>query len=614
MNQVNAVPPSQSGSTRSQTSNIEIKQSESTVSLLFPLFSAVFQNAKIPVAFSMPFLMMFFFQALCVSYWPWDRYWSVYNNNYSIKLLKEIFFFVPQPATPTGYIILSCIIFGINVISCSLIAFQVAYYHLTRKFINFLNYPIRAYFDTILVGTMVPCLVDFGECFLLIAKGSKNAMVIVSMVLFFFSLIFELSSFILVQSFAAKSICINPSPMLIFDPTIMTSTLIAMIVSILSFFLLLLFEDWAPLFAIVIHICIYIYEEYYLEKHLPFVDVFTNSMSFGWFTGCLIGDVLMFILHFATKVNYKIPMILIFVSFLFFTFIGMVVNTIKVKKIVGLLMRVNKTPEDANEYYRELNLDQDMSKALLYFKIAFQNYCPCYYDMTLANFIAENFDEEIIIATVLQIITFFPMETRLQSRFQLLLMKRRKLSVPAQFLLFQIEAIKSLRQFSASSLAKLKLVDLKTMSRNCENMTKSGLDMKEAKIDYFEQLAQKTTRARVIWTESLMQQPNNARFYEEYTRYLIEAESDFKEGLAMKNKQTLLEAGANFSIDLSFRSMVENFPKYLTDGIIDTKGKILQMQHKGPKENSSANNSVSTNNSQSASSGSESTELDDSVM
>ncbi|EAY07518.1 hypothetical protein TVAG_124910 [Trichomonas vaginalis G3] len=116
------------------------------------------------------------------------------------------------------------------------------------------------------------------------------------------------------------------------------------------------------------------------------------------------------------------------------------------------------------------------------------------------------------------------------------------------------------------------------MSRNLENMTKAAVDAPNLEISYFEEHAVKSQSNRAIWKESLLAAPNNPKFCEEYARYLIEAECDFPEGLKIKNRQQSIEMGKIYSVDFSFRSMVEAFPKYLTEKILDLNGGVRKKE------------------------------------
>lgn len=469
----------------------------------------------------------------------------------------------------------------------------MGYYRVKRKFIKFLNFPIRFYFETILVATLCPVIIGLGESFYAIAKGDRDPRTIIAFVLFILSDAYESYSFTMVQEFAAKSVWINISPLLNFDPTIMTLVIITMNVILIPFFVLLLFEYWAFLFALVIHFAIFAYLMGYMLMKIPFIDLLTNSMGVGWYVGCLLADAIMFVATFYQNIHYAVPLLAALVGFMGTIPAFMIFFILREKSIVKSIAEEIKNHDEANEYYTQLGIDTNPDKALLYLRLAFQNCLPNFYNWTLMNFIVDHHESETILATSLQILNFFPKETRLQNKIQRIILKRRKLKPSTRFLLYQVDAVKTLRQFSVSTASKLKLIELKTMSRHCEMLTKGAIDNSALEPHYFEQLAASAQSARAIWKEALLGSPNNPKFCEEYTRYLIECECDFPEGLKMKHRQQVIEMGNSFSVDHSFRSMVVAFPKYLTQKILDLQGGVIKKKLNDPK--GSQSNSTNTN-------------------
>lgn len=582
-------------STESTNQAFDITRGNRFIDGTFPLFAHVFQTAKIPILIIYPFLMIFFVQVIFVSVFPWSHYWDDKDTLPIVKWLKTVLFYVPHPGQPMGYLIVSIVIFVFNALSTFIIQFQVRYYSIKRKFIKFLLYPIRFYFDTILIATMAPAIVGAGETFLLIAHGSTDPMVIVAFILYFISVGYEAYSFVVVQEFASKSCWVNFSPILNFDPTIMKMTLVFMLATMILFFILLLFEKWAFLFAVALQFAGYLYCNVYLVLNFPFVDILTCGLGCGWFIGTHVGQIIAFVTTFK-DIKLELTLILPLAFFVGSIPCFLIFFIVKRNKIVALMNDEKRTQEEANEYFDSLGLDQDEKKALLYLRLGFQNYSPNFYNWTLINYIIEKYDSELAISTCLQILNFFPKETRLQNKLQRLITKKRKLWPQTRFLLYQVDMIKTLRQFSVSTASKLKLIELKNMSRHCEMLTRGALELNNLKPDYFEKLASQCQTTRAIWKEALLGSPNNPKFCEEFTRYLAEAECDFPESLKMKRRQQVIEMGSNFSVDHSFRSMVEVFPKYLTESILDLNGGVLK--RKSPDAvagNGSQNNSTKSN-------------------
>lgn len=415
----------------------------------FPLFLSVFETAKIPILFVYPFLSFFFIQFIIVSIWPWNQYWESQPDQHIMKWLRTVLYFVPQPAEPTYYLIVSIVIFIINMSILIIIECQLFYYKLQRKFIIALNYPVRLYFDAVLVATITPAIIGTGETFVLLCHGNTNYMIIISFILYALSVAYESYSFFIVQNFASKSICVNVSPLLNFDPTLMIMTLLTMLICILPYFLLTIFEYWVQLISIGLHIILNLYLFYYTCANLPYVDILTMALGVGWYSGCIFGDVTLVAGTFVNSMSYKIPLYGSIAVFVGLTGPALLFFIIRIKAVKKQLDVDYIKQDEANNYYTELGLDKNQNKALCYLKIAFQNYCPSFYNWTLIIFLMEHYETETVISLCLQLLTFFPKETRLQNRLERMLSKRRILTFQTRYLIFQIQTLKSLRQFDA---------------------------------------------------------------------------------------------------------------------------------------------------------------------
>ncbi|EAX95332.1 Adenylate and Guanylate cyclase catalytic domain containing protein [Trichomonas vaginalis G3] len=573
-NQQNPATVSVSISNESMNNGVQVQNENKVIDEMFPLFTAVFQQANIPIIFVYPFLVFFFLQVVIVTNWPWQPYWEINDTKGTMKLLRSIFFYIPQPPQPGYYFVIAFVIFAINVIIFILIRFQLAYFKVQRNFINVLNYPIRFYFDTILIVILIPSIIGVGETFLLMCHGYTSYKVIVSMLLYLINVAYEVFSFAIVQGFASKSVNVNVSPLLNFDPSIMIITLAAIMISLGLYFILALFEDWARLVAIALHFAMYVYIVIYILRRIPFVDIMSQSLSCGWQFSNMLGDVIMIISYFVKKFNYNIPLGLTFGCFIGLTPAFLIYHIFRVKKIISQLQETFSNEEEASEYYTSLGLDKNEIKALLYLRIGFQNYCLCFYNWSLVNFIINKFNGELALSTCLQLVNYFPKETRLLNRIERLILTHRKIGFTTRFLIYQVDSIKTLRQFSVSSQSKLKLIELKNMSKQCEMLTRGAVDSNKLTPNYFENLANKAHMIRAVWRESLENAPNNPKFCEEFSRYLIECECDFPEGLKIRHRAQVIEMGLSFSIDYSFRSMVRAFPGYITKKILDLKGAV----------------------------------------
>lgn len=600
-NNQNNAPPTQlsaSVSAESTQTGLELLKGAQIIDELFPLFTVIFQQIDLPHEIVFPFLVFFFCQVIAVSLWPWNAYWIEHDENHLIEYLQYALFGVPKDVDSNVIMINSVIVFALNLISFILIRFQLAYYKVQRSFLKVVNFPIRFYCDTILLIIIVPTVVAFGESFLNVAFGTVKPQFIISMILGVVSLSYEMFSFIIMQSFASKSISISKSLLLTFDPSVMIICIPSLILIIILYFILALFESWARLFAIFIHAALYIYLAVYIFWRIPFVEVISTALSVAWCFGNIFGDFLMIISEFYRNINHWFFIGLVYGTFLIGAPPILIYFIWKIKKIVSVLNIDIKNDEEAYEYYRGHGLEKNKTKALLYLRIAFQKNCPCFYNWTLVKFIADTYTTEDALSTCLHFVHFFPKENHLINRLRRQILATRKISFSTRFLIYQIDTIKTLRNFTVTSSSKLKLIELKTMSKQCEMMTRQALDSAKLTPNYFESLSHKAHITHMIWKEALENSPNNPKLCEEFTRYLVECETDFISAIRIKRRGQVIEMGHNLSVDYSFRSMVRTFPNYLTKGIVDFNGAIATYK----KQQNKTSGSVSSNNNASQSS------------
>ncbi|EAY01818.1 hypothetical protein TVAG_273290 [Trichomonas vaginalis G3] len=559
----------------SVNNEIQMAKSNGYVEEQFPLFASLFQQKQVPPIVFFPFMGFFFLQVLFVALWPWSEYWDRHQEHSIVPWIRTILFFIPQPSKPLYYIIISSILFGLTAFTFFCKLFAIEYYKYKRKFITFFNQEISIYNHTILFASFVPSIVGTGETFLKIARGNYSAYYIVSFIFYALTLTYESYSFALTQKLASKSLKINVTMLFNFDPTVMVITLYAMLVTILLYFLLNLFEAWSEIFIYVICILIFGYQTYYMLMNLPFFDMVTQSLAVGWFVGCVTANFISILCYFFPNMKYSVPLLLTLITYIFFSGVALVFFIFKINYIKNEMNQEFKYDEQAFEYYDIIGLNFSRSSALVHLKIAFQYNCVCFTSLSLVNYLIERYDEdELVLSMCLQLLSFFPKETRLQKHIQKLLLKRRRLSFTTRFLIYQLESLNAIRNFSINQQSKIKLIELKTMSRQVEMMTKAALDNNKLTANYFETLSEKAIRAKAIWKENIQNMPNNSKLLEEYIRYLVEAECDFTEAVYMKHRQSVIELGNSFSVDYSFRSMVAAFPNYLKKKVVDFNGRI----------------------------------------
>lgn len=574
----NQVPPilPTSASLESTVQTFSFIDKNSHLDEHFPLWTQLFKEVHLPIVVVYPFLMVFFIQVLLLALWPWTDYWMQEENYKIMRWIRTVLFFLPVPSDPNEYLYPVITIFGFNLISIILVKIQNAYYKTQRKFISSLYFPIRTYFETLMVPMIVPTVVYIGELFQLISNGNHNASVIAAFIITIFNEFYIIYTFIIIQYFGSVTIYVNVSPLNNFDPTFIYLVTIGVHVSAVFYFLFNFFENWSFIVVIVLHAVMFIYIMIFLMRNITFVNIFVDSSGVALFLGCLAGDFFGILCYFKNDINclyvLLIPLFIFGVSLAFIPiYFVLVIRDIKKK-----MNEVKPTQEEASQYFDDLGLGENQSKVLLYLRISFCHYCKCFYNFQLIEYIYDRYDSEKAIRMCLFFTNFFPKEFRWQNKLQKKLMKLHSLNFNTRYMLYQIESIKTFRQLADNGQARLKLIELRNLSRQVEHLTLSGLDERQDYKDYYESLAKRSYSTRCLWKEALEGNPNNPKFCEEYCRYLIEAECDFPEAIRIKNRQMNLELGHIYSVDNCFRSMIHAFPRYLIDKIVDFNGKIIK--------------------------------------
>ncbi|OHT14623.1 Adenylate and Guanylate cyclase catalytic domain containing protein [Tritrichomonas foetus] len=271
-------------------------------------------------------------------------------------------------------------------------------------------------------------------------------------------------------------------------------------------------------------------------------------------------------------------------------------------KMAGI---INLTDEKVRQLFIHFNMHKSQKRCELYLRIGLSRHCKLFLDWTLARFTAEYHNNSYIIGMITQFLCYFPCESRLLNIFYNYLLGKPNLSLRERFIVYQVHRVKNLRQSSASVEINDNLIKMKSKSN--EGITAVRNFWKNVPQDpsILYNIHDTTDETCALFEECLENWPNNCRFCEEYSRYLIECATNFHLGLVMKNRSMLIEQGKNFIVDKCFRSLVRAYPTYLTRGIMDIKG-----HHMNRGDGATGGNKSSSN----MSSGSQNSSVNSSTM
>ncbi|KAK8890042.1 hypothetical protein M9Y10_034801 [Tritrichomonas musculus] len=133
-----------------------------------------------------------------------------------------------------------------------------------------------------------------------------------------------------------------------------------------------------------------------------------------------------------------------------------------------------------------------------------------------------------------------------------------------------------------------------------------------SKIDnLFEKATALRLNADLAWIESIGKYPNNSRFANEYSRYLLKARCRYKKGLKWKARAELLEQGKKLENDQMFYHFIKMYPRYIKKRIVDYEGAFISPENRKSSSVSSSDSIlaaplISTSSSISSSSNSSS--------
>jgi hypothetical protein len=152
------------------------------------------------------------------------------------------------------------------------------------------------------------------------------------------------------------------------------------------------------------------------------------------------------------------------------------------------------------------------------------------------------------------------------------------MNVGNQFLLYQVHRIKGLWQSSASSMITGKPVMMLLLSQVGISAVRNFWQLVPKDPSALDQIQSQTLSTSALFHEAIEKWPNNCHLCEEYSMFLVEGAMDFAEGMKVKHRAELIEQGKNFVINISFRSLVHDYPQYLKLGIMDCRGNFIKKE------------------------------------
>ncbi|OHS95954.1 Adenylate and Guanylate cyclase catalytic domain containing protein [Tritrichomonas foetus] len=436
----------------------------------------------------------------------------------------------------------------------------------------------RFFYEIISQILILPISAFIGASLLLVIK-LKNSIYWAYVIIGIIILLTYLSFYMLMLRITTRSTIIHKSISGTFEfKPVFYLYLFNAIYGILNY-LFQIFPVFMMIFCQISHAALIVYIFVVANTMLPFYTIAGNVM---FFVTTMVGPILDIVSIAAYIDKTKLVPVLL----LIFWGVGIVVSAIifsfivfyRIKKICNELT-YEKGKEykinDSFELYNSLKLKENENKSLCYMRVAFTNSLESFIDFSLTSYILDNFDSNRSQIATMQILSYFPSESRHMNLVFSCASAKNDLKIEERFLVYQVYRLKSLRQTSTSSDSNEILTKLRTQTEQCIGDVVMFWKSNNPDITYFEHLSKEESKLDSLWIKSIRDYPNSSKFCEEYIRFLLECSTDFVKAIYLKQRADMIEMGRNFSIDISFRSMAGSFPNYIKKGLINTKGKVI---------------------------------------
>ncbi|EAX90244.1 hypothetical protein TVAG_365240 [Trichomonas vaginalis G3] len=535
---------------------------------IFPLFDQMMQKTKFPVWFLSLVAVFMLFQVLSITFWiyapPFKNTSGKWSTLYTI--LIKIFTF-QDPLDFLGYHNMNMYIcVGVAFVSCIWIILMIVYnnkkYMIPTAFL---------YISSIIIDIVDPCFITpavFVSCHGITSLYRHfDFQLIIEVLIGFVTYLFFVSCFVISLKLKSRSVVLTNLTFPLFDSSPITTWVITTSSGCLFSAIADIYDDWIYVALGVVHLGTTMYVCYCL-LFIPFYEVWRNSicLSIG-ITTCVL-DINFFVLYAFPKFTFNYT-IFIFVGCLLISYI---LTTIYFKKKVSKITNQLKKQENfatPSEYLDTLNIDKSTRKAMMYIVVGLATLGEYFVDGSLTDYIINIGTMESSISILLQVVTFFPSESRKMDLLFKKLFKKRKMTFADRFLIYQVYRIKLRRLMSDTKDTIETFNKLKTKNDQCKVVMRNFWDQTSADVSYLSSISIILNDLDSFFKYAISNNPNNLRIANEYADFLAECMTDFDKAIYQSVRAELIGNGRNFNVDISFRSVVNKFPRYLKDHILD---------------------------------------------
>ena len=111
----------------------------------------------------------------------------------------------------------------------------------------------------------------------------------------------------------------------------------------------------------------------------------------------------------------------------------------------------NMQEQDYLESFKSLGIANNKNKVLKFLHVCLLSIAKPILDCSLLKFMISNYSDNVqVLCSILQVLSFFPTQTRLVNHVLSLIIKKKNLTFAQRFLIFQAHRVKVMRQSSIS--------------------------------------------------------------------------------------------------------------------------------------------------------------------
>ncbi|EAY14793.1 Adenylate and Guanylate cyclase catalytic domain containing protein [Trichomonas vaginalis G3] len=345
------------------------------------------------------------------------------------------------------------------------------------------------------------------------------------------------------------------------------------------------FQHWIYCVAAILHIFLTIYICYRL-MFIPFYEVWRNAicLSYGFTTIAL--DINFIVIYANPSFTYNYT-IFVYIGVIF---IGYAIAKYYFMRMVKKIKKDLTFDEDISniqEYFDSIRVGRSSLYAMMYIVVGLSEVADYFIDGSLTDYILNLGTLDSAVSILLQVVTFFPSESRKMGVLYKKVVSKRRLDITDRFLIYQVYRIK-MRRLVSDTKDTLEIFNkLRQRNEDCKQIINGFWDKQDCNQEYLSSLSILVNDIDAHFKSVLANNPNNLRITNEYANFLIECRCEFNQAVKESVIADSIGNGRNFNVDVSFRSVVNKFPRYLKDKILDTKGKRITQKGLDRKKNSS---------------------------